>query len=194
MRASRPFWRRWLLPAFLTLLCLDLLLFVSWTLPRSRRERNAAARAERARLELAAERRTVDLLRERARSIAANGSDRERFYAARVGGESAELLATVEAVEAMARAPGLRVGARAMQHELVAATALDRVRFTLPLEGSYPQLVGFLREVETSPRFITVDRIEMHAVEQRGATLQVQLSAYLKAAPGAAPKRGVRAR
>lgn len=141
------------------------------------------------------EREALAALRERAAAIRANSVDRERFYRERVGGyDSGELFTTIEAVEAMVRAPGLRPGARRITREAVPRTSLERLQFTLPLEGSYPQLVGFLRNVENSTRFIAVDGIGMRAAEQRGAALQVQLSAYLKTPSAAVEKRGARAR
>jgi Tfp pilus assembly protein PilO len=51
---------------------------------------------------------------------------------------------------------------------------------TLPLGGSYEELVGFLRDVEASPRFLTVDRVSMRAEGDGGARLQVELSTYLR--------------
>ncbi len=190
MKARRAFWMRALLPAFGALLLLNLVVFAAWTLPRSYRQRNAAARLQRARVELAGQRRQVAALHDRAAAIRANSADLGRFYQKQVGSESSELFSTYEAIEAMARAPGLRPGSRSIQREPVRAAPLERVRFTLPLEGSYGQLVGFLREVESSPRFLTIDSVSMHAVAERGATLQVQVSAYFKAAPGSAPRRG----
>jgi len=62
---------------------------------------------------------------------------------------------------------------------------VERVVVTLPLEGSYAQLVGFLRQVETSPRFLTVDGVSMRADAETGAALQVELSAYLRPSAGA---------
>jgi hypothetical protein len=45
--------------------------------------------------------------------------------------------------------------------------------------------VGFLRGVERSPRFLTVDRVALRAdAEQQGA-LQVELSTYVREVPGA---------
>jgi hypothetical protein len=40
--------------------------------------------------------------------------------------------------------------------------------------------VGFLREIEASPRFLTVDRVSMRAESDGGARLQVELSTYLR--------------
>ena len=111
----------------------------------------------------------------------------QRFYRS-AGTEKADLLPTLEAIEDMARAPGLQPGARSFKREEVADARVERVVVTLPLEGSYAQLVGFLREVERSPRFLTVDRVAMRADPDGGATLQVELSAYLR--PSAGGRRG----
>jgi Tfp pilus assembly protein PilO len=100
------------------------------------------------------------------------------------GTEKADLLPTLEAIEDMARAPGLQPGARSFKREEVADARVERVVVTLPLEGSYAQLVGFLREVERSPRFLTVDRVAMRADPDGSAALQVELSAYLRPAAG----------
>jgi Tfp pilus assembly protein PilO len=79
----------------------------------------------------------------------------------------------------MARLPGLHPGSRTFSRERVADTRVERISVTLPVEGSYPQLVAFLREVERSPRFLTVDRVSMRS-EEAGAALQVVLSMYVR--------------
>ena len=59
---------------------------------------------------------------------------------------------------------------------------LERVSITLPLAGSYDQLVGFLAEVERSPRSHGGRR---HAAGRAGrGRLQVEISAYFRVAPG----------
>jgi Tfp pilus assembly protein PilO len=80
----------------------------------------------------------------------------------------------------MARLPGLRPGGRSFAREAIEGTPVERVSVTLPLEGSYPQLVGFLREVERSPRFLTVDSVSMRGTPEGETALQVVLSAYLR--------------
>jgi hypothetical protein len=49
--------------------------------------------------------------------------------------------------------------------------------------------VGFLRGVERTPRFLTVDRVSLRADSESGGALQVELSAYLREAPGARKER-----
>ena len=65
---------------------------------------------------------------------------------------------------------------------------------TLPLEGSYGQLVGFLREVERSPRFLTVDRVAMRADERRRGDACRWSSARTCALPRDARKEARRGR
>ena len=189
MSDARPHWRARLLPAFLALLGVNLLAAAVWTGPRYWRQRGAAARAEAARAEVERRRASAASLRERAAAIRANGADLQRFYRSLAGSEKADLLPTLEAIEELARAPGLRPGARSYRREDVTDARVDRVAVTLPLEGTYPQLVAFLRELERSPRFLTVDRVALRGDDERGGTLQVELSTYLRRAD-AAPKEG----
>jgi Tfp pilus assembly protein PilO len=181
--SATPLWRRWLLPAFLVLLVLNLLVAAVWTVPRTLRIRNATARVEAARALLEEERSTVARQRERGEAIDANVDDLARFYATAVGPERAELLPTLEAIEAMARAPGLTPGRRSFRREEVKGTRVERVAVTLPLEGSYRQLVGFLREVERSERFLTVDGVSLRGEPGGEANLQVEMSAFMRLEP-----------
>ena len=183
MSAKGPLWRTRLLPAFVVLLGVNLVALAAWTGPRYWRQKNAATRAEAARAEAERQRAAVLSLRERAGAIRGNGTDVQRFYKS-VGTERADLLPTLEAIEDMARAPGLRPGARSFKREEVADARVERVVVTLPLEGSYEQLVGFLREVERSPRFLSVDGVAMRADQDSGATLHVEISAYLRPSAG----------
>ncbi len=192
MSRRRPLWRRRLLPAFAVLLALNLVGLAAWTLPQGYKQKNAEAQLKAAREELAAARLTTARLRARASAIRSNIADRTRFYATESGSMDADLVPTLEAIEKMARSPGLKPGARSIGRHDISATSLEQVKVSLALEGSYPQLVAFLREVETSKRFLTVDGISMRS-GQEGASLQVQLSAYMKAQQEAGRKRGGRA-
>ena len=186
---TRPFWRAKLLPAFLGLLALNALAFVAWTLPRSLRQRNAQSRAASARAELQLEKQRAQALGDRAEAIRANGADLERFYATLAGDEKQNLFQSLEAVEELAREPGLQLATRSVRREDVDGAPLERVVMTLPLEGSYPQLVGFLRGVERSKRFLTVDGVALHADAESGGSLQVDLSTYLRQSPEARKSR-----
>ncbi len=191
MIAGAPFWRRRLLPIFLVLLGANLLALVVWTGPRYWMQKNAARRAQAARAELDRQRQLTEALRERAAAIRENAADVERFERSLAGAERADLLPALKAIEDLARAPGLRPGARAFERDDVKDAPVERVAVTLPVEGSYDQLVGFLREIEASPRFLTLDSVAMRADNKGGARLQVQVSTYLRkpGEPGGEPRR-----
>jgi len=181
-------WRRVLVPAFVALLVVNAAVLAAWTVPRTLRQKNAAQRAVEARAELSRERERAEALRERSEAIHANRADLERFYATLAGSER-DLVPMLEEIESLAREPGLQPSSRAIRRDDVDKAPLERVAMTLPLEGSYAQLVGFLRGVERSPRFLTVDRISLRADAESGGALQVQLSTYLRQAPGAREAR-----
>ena len=183
--AGGPFWRRRLLPGFLALLVLNLVVAAIWTGPRTLRLRNVTARVEAARAEAEQERQAVVSLRDRAGAIDANSADLESFYESIVGEEQVELLPTLEDIESMARGPGLVPGARSFRRDDVEDARVERVAVSLPLEGSYQQLVGFLGEVERSSRFLTVDRISLRGDDEGAADLQVEMSAFMRLPDGA---------
>jgi hypothetical protein len=177
---DRPAWRTRLLPLFVGLAALNLLVLLAWTLPRGYRLRSATARADVARVEVARRREIVRGLRDRSSAIVANRADLGRFYEKLVGPATTDLLPALQEIERMARLPGLRPGGRAFQQSDVEGTHVERISVTLPLSGTYAQLVGFIREVEKSTRFLTVDRVSMRHAED-GAELQVMLSMYVRA-------------
>ena len=82
----------------------------AWTGPRGLRQRSASARLEASRAEAQGARAAMARLRERVGAMRANASDVERLYARFTGTERSDLVPTLEDVERMARAPGLRPG------------------------------------------------------------------------------------
>jgi Tfp pilus assembly protein PilO len=128
-------------------------------------------------------------LEERAEAIRANTADLKRFYESVIGSEEAHLVPTLRDIEQMARQPGLRPGPRRFSREAVEDAAVERVAVTVPLEGSYEELVGFLGKVESSPRFLTVDGIALSNAGEGEASLQVELSAYMGLPPGTPVRR-----
>ena len=177
--ASKPSSRRRRLAPLLVLVGLNTAVFAAYTFPRTLQVRSATSRADAARSEVDAARREVTELRGRADAITANAADAERFYTS-VAPPRGELLAVLEDVERMAREPGLKPGTRAYSQGEGTDPRLARVKVTLPLEGSYEQLVGFLERAEKSKHFLTVDRIALRGEEEGSASLQVELSAYFR--------------
>ena len=59
--------------------------------------------------------------------------------------------------------------------------SLARFRITMPISGSYRQIVSFLQRIEALPHFVTVDSISLRedsAAGGRSTNLNVVLSVY----------------
>ena len=181
----KPFWRRRLLIPALVLLALDAGAYFAYTLPRAARERTIAARAVVLRDEVAQERARVEGLRHRARTIEGNMADVTRFYQAL--GRKESLLKIQEDIVGIARQLGLRIGNRSYANDsLKNSGSLARFRITMPISGSYRQVVSFLQRIEALPHFVTVDSISLREDSGVGSTnLNVVLSVYfVSAEPG----------
>jgi Tfp pilus assembly protein PilO len=174
MRGSGPLtqWRRRLVRPLLGLLALNLALLLAFTLPRLLEERGL----ERSRAALGGEaereRAAVARLRERAETMRRNAADTRRFYSEIVPAEG-ELVAVLRELDKAA----LSTGNRSFKPEPVKGASLERFVVTMPMSGSYEQLVAFLRRLESFPRFVTVDRLSLRQNEA-GAGLDVVVSAY----------------
>jgi Tfp pilus assembly protein PilO len=172
--ATATRWRRLLERSVVGLYVLNALVFAIFTLPRVLEERSleqnrAALLGERER-----ERRVVARLRERAETIRSNTRDGERLYGELVASEK-DLVTVLRELDRAAPTPGNR----SFHSEEVKGARLQRFSVTMPLAGSYEQLVAFLRRMETFPRFVTVDRVALRESEG-GAGLDVVISAYYR--------------
>jgi Tfp pilus assembly protein PilO len=177
----KPFWRRRLLVPALVLLALNAATYFAYTLPRTARERDIAEQAVILRQEVARERARVLALRQRAHTIEANTADVARFYQSL--GRKESLLMIQEAIAGVARQLGLTVGNRGYTNEAVKGSdSLARFRITMPISGSYRQVVSFLQRIETLPHFVTVDSIGLRGDSGPGfghsTNLNVVLSVY----------------
>jgi len=184
----RPLWRARLLPLCLVLLGINAAAFLAYTLPRSIQERTLTARAGTLRQEVEKLRRLASDLQRNSDTVRTNTADTQRFFEKALQTRKTALLPTLEDIEKMVSEPGLKPGARNFKPEDIKGTPLTRVVVTLPLRGTYSQLVGFLEAVERSPRFLTVDRVSIvRASSDKAdqANLNVQMSAYFRADGGA---------
>jgi len=177
----KPFWRRRLLMPALVLLGLNAGIAIAYTLPRAARERDIAARAVVLREDVARERARVEGVRQRARTIEGNTTDVGRFYQAL--GRKESLLKIQEDIAGVARRLGLTLGSRSYANEAVKGSdSLARFRITMPLSGSYRQVVSFLQGIEAMPHFVTVDSISLRddsgLGHGRSTSLNVALSVY----------------
>lgn len=171
--------RRRLLRPLLFLLALNAAGLLAYTLPRALQERFLAQHAAALSGELGREQKNLQRLKERGEAIRQNARDLERFYREVLPdlGERTTVLQQLDK-EAPSR------GTRSYRPEPVKGAAVTRFVVTMPLSGSYAQLLSFLRQLERSPYFVTIDRLSLREREP-AADLDVSLSVYFR---GVAPE------
>jgi Tfp pilus assembly protein PilO len=170
-------WRERLLRPVLLLLAANALVFACYSLPRELQERSLAEHAAALRQEVERERRNLQRLRERADAIRANATDLERFYR-EVLKDQEQLLPVLKDLDKQAPS----VGSRSYRQAEVKGAAVARYVVTMPLSGSYEQLMAFLQQLERSSHFLTIDRLGLRERDQ-GAQLDVEVSLYFRGAP-----------
>jgi len=184
----RPLWARARLP-LLVLLGLNALVFGAYTMPRTLQERSLAAQAATLRQAVERERAATLELRQQVAAIRANAADAQRFLTEVLEYRAEGLLPVLEEVERVAGEAGLELKSRRYSPEQVTDAPLMRFRITIPVNGTYAQLVSFIDRLERSPRFLVIDRVQLR--EGRDADedqLNVVVSTYFHADRG--PQRG----
>ena len=178
----KPFWRRRLLVPALLLLALNVGAYVAYTLPRAKFERDIAAEAVTLRQQLAEERARVEGMRRRARAIQENTADVARFY--ETVGAKDTVLDVQEDIVGLGRQLGLQMGNRSYRNEIVKGSkSLSRFQITMPISGTYRQIILFLQRLESMEHFVTVDSISLRedtGAAGRSTSLSVVLSVYFE--------------
>jgi Tfp pilus assembly protein PilO len=173
-------WRDRLKLPLLVLVALNVGVYLAYTMPRSLKERSAAARATVLRDELERDRRVSAGLRDRADAMTTNRVDADRFYT-RLGPKGT--LAQVRAeITTLARDLGLKVGGLSYNPEGVkGGEGVAQLKMRMSVLGTYRELAAFLDRLERSPHFVTVDQIQIGQREQSGeAGLNIELSAFYR--------------
>lgn len=168
-------WRERLLTPLLGLLAANAVAALVYTLPRTLQERSLSEHAAVLRNDVERERRNLQRLRERAQTMEANTRDLEAFYR-EVLKERGQLVGVLREIDSQAPSSG----GRNVRPVEVKGAAVSCFVVTMPLSGSYDQLVAFLKMLERSPHFVTVDRLALREKES-AAELDVELSVYLRA-------------
>jgi Tfp pilus assembly protein PilO len=179
-------WRDRLRIPLFAVIALNLGVYLAYTMPRSLKERSAAARASVLRGELERDRRIAAALRDRADAMKMNRVDTERFYA-RLGPK--DTLAQVRAeITILARELGLKVGGLSYNPEGVkGGEGVAQLQMKMSVSGTYHELAAFLDRLERSSYFVTVDQIQIGKRDQGGqAALDIALSAFYRVAADAA--------
>jgi Tfp pilus assembly protein PilO len=153
--------------------------FAAFTWPQLNRVRRAEDRAQ----EVAARRATLEKVWERVTArrelLAQNRRDLESLSRDYLKSRDEDLFPAQREIENMARAAGLSPKKSTYEMEAIKGTDLVRCEVTLPLDGSYQSLTGFLSRIERASRFIVVDQMALVRDEQ-GARMNLKVSAIFK--------------
>jgi hypothetical protein len=164
----------------MVLLGLNLVVFGVYTLPRTLQERSIATRAGLLREEIQGERLRAEQVRKRGEVLDANAKDTDRFYREIVGRRNERLVPLLKEIEGTAQSLGLGTRQSSFNRESVRDTRLVRFVITMPLSGTYRQLVSFLDRLERSRQFLIVEQLQLHERQGKGADLSVVLSTYFR--------------
>ena len=163
----------------LTLLLVNLIAFAAFTWPRLTRVRRAEARAS----EVSARRAGLEALwaqvEARKELVARNRADIDSLNRDHLKSRAEDLFAAQREIERLAREAGLHPKTSSYVLQDIEGTNLVRCEVTLPLDGSYVNLTGFLNRIESAQRFIVVDQMALSQDEQ-GARMNLRLSVIFK--------------
>lgn len=188
-----PAWRRPSRLALLALLAVNLVVAAGFTLPRGLAQRRLDDRVAGLRAERAAALQRQEVLRARNELLALNQRDALQLTERLIGTREETLVAVLEELEGAGRELNLRFGPRQLSPAAVTDAPLTRLGIRVPVEGSYHDLVTFVRRLEHSKRFLSVKELRLNEREggQRAA-LDVHLTAYFRGEYE--PERGKRGR
>jgi Tfp pilus assembly protein PilO len=184
----KPLWRR-ALPLVLVLLVVNVVAFAAYTMPRLIDERDSRAQTQALGKELEQLKLQTAADRDRADVISTNTSEMALLQTKWVTLPRLSILSLLAEIEDQARTHNLKVGGRGYTFKPAKGLSIGRFTATMPITGTYAHLAEFLRSLETSKYFVTVDRIsirEQH--EQRGAgagaSLDVEISSFYRQQEG----------
>ena len=176
-----PAWRRPARLALLALLASNVAVAAGFTLPRGLAQRRLDDRVAGLKAERAAALERQQALRQREERRARNQRDATQLTQRLIGTREETLVSVLEELDAAGRELNLRFGPRSLNPGDVKDAALTRGSISVPVEGSYRELVTFVRRLEHSRRFLSVD--ELRLTEREGgqrASLEVRVSAYFR--------------
>jgi len=168
--------RLWLAVTGLILLGINVAVLAAFTWPRLTRVRRAESRAA----EVATHRASLESLWAEGVAgkevVAQNWKDIESLSRDYLKPRAQDLFAAQREIEKLAVDAGLQPKKSTYDVDRIKGTNLTRVEVTLPLDGSYANLTGFLARIAAAKRFIVVDQMSL-SQDQEAAKMSLKLRA-----------------
>jgi hypothetical protein len=153
--------------------------FAAFTWPGLTRVRRAESRARDVSGRRASLEKLWSQVTARKELVARNRKDIESLSRDHLKYRTEDLFAAQREIEKLARDAGLKPKKSTYAITKIKGTDLLRCEVTLPLDGSYANLTGFLARIESAKRFIVVDQMALDQ-EEGGARMNLKLSAVFK--------------
>ncbi len=176
-----------LVRALVVVAALNAVAYLAYTLPRTVQERRLADQKALLEDEVARQGRVLEGRRVYAETLHLNTEDSRRFHDSVITPRASSLVPVLRQIEGMAREGGLKPGAASYRVETVRGLNVDQFVITMPVTGTYRQLVNFIERLERSSYFLTLDQVSVRgegqdAVGEGGgeAHLAMVLSSYFR--------------
>jgi Tfp pilus assembly protein PilO len=176
---------------------LNLILYLTMSLPRIHRESVEQRRVEALTQNLSDLSRRVGIMKDLDRRFGREKGKVDIFYNDLLGTKDARMIRIQREVRAIAASLGMDPESIAYQPEFLEKVGLVRFTIGVPLAGDYRNLRQFISKIENSQNFLTIDSVTLGGSKEGGALLDlnIQLSTYfnapeLKTIPAAAKPAG----
>ena len=176
----RPFWRR---PRFqralLGLALANVVIYGAVTYRLATKQERLAQRQASLSEEIAAREDELSKLQEERVRIARNDEVAEQFWSAVVQPLTPGLTDGLAEIDRLARQSNVERGRTSYSQEVL-DVGLREMKVSMPLQGSYFDLVRFINALERSSRFFVVREIALRDAEQGRLSLRCDLSFFVK--------------
>jgi len=173
------------------LLVVNALVFIGITHRLANKQDRLAVEQTRLALELADKTETLDRLTAAEGRVVENANAVTEFWTDTVKARVPGLTEAWEEIDRLASETGVVKGRTGYDRELL-DVGLEQIKATMPVEGSYFDLVRFINRLERSERFFLVEEVRLSQRDSADQTIRLDcsISFYLKAQPDGAD-RGV---
>lgn len=163
------------------LLAINALVFGAVTYRLANKQERLAAEQERLAAELAQKTETLEGLERAEARVVENASAASEFWTDTVRTRVPGLTEAWEEIDRLATESNVVKGRTGYDRDLL-DVGLEQIKATMPVEGSYFDLVRFINRLERSERFFLVDEVRLSQRETDDATIRLDcsISFYLK--------------
>jgi Tfp pilus assembly protein PilO len=167
-------------------LAVNVLVFFALTHRLQNKQERLAAEEERLKFELQQKKGELETLRTSQDLLSRNAETVETFWSDVVKERTPGLTDAWDEIDRLANEANVVRGRTGYDREIL-DVGLEQIRATMPLEGSYFDLVRFVNRLERSERFFVVEEIRLSQRESdpTGIRLECVVAFYLK---GGAPE------